>query len=947
MPNFFARRDPWGNGLSLWVFVSLMFFAPLMGAAVSQLKTDNNVQNWLPEDDPQAKVLAWYHSHFPSEDRILITWDGSSLTDPRVERLREALAGRLDEDGVRRGGSPYVADVMTAHDVCSKIVSYGVDSDDVLERMKGTLIGTGLIKVQLTAAGRAKQAQTIAAIEAAAVQELGLDIEVVDPVTNYIDDELLAEWESAADEAFPDEEFNEEELFVSELPSHDFRVQWQGMKAGSDNVIRFCEMAESLRGFSTAEEPEGLKLVDACFQSPGSPVGMMVTLSEAGSADNRALLEDVRSSAIACGIPLDALHMGGSAVTTAELNTAMDKCSWNLNSHSWLPHQQSVLVTSFVVGVVLAFYFLRSFRLGVLVLGISMYVTLISVTLVPLTGGSMNMVLMVMPALLNVLALSGAIHVANYWRHAAYEDPKTAIIRATEMARQPCILASLTTAVGLFSLMSSDLGPVRDFGLYSAIGCIIAMIMVLYGLPTLLQLWPAPRPSARDVESKSWGTFGGFITRHATVLSLLCIGTFIGTTAGLMHFTTETKVIRYFPSDARLVQDTEAIERSLAGVASIETIIRFSKAAQDETQFLERMEIVREVEKQVSEHPEVSGTLSLADFQPIKLPPVETRGYKRIMYNRRSSEVERRIKEEGVAGSSEFLSMAPTAVDLGETGDGKLNAAGDELWRITAQSAVASDSDYGLLTAQINDRVQSVVRMHPGATHVVTGTIPLFLRTQQAVLDSLIFSFGLAFGLIAIVMMILLRNPLAGLIAMLPNLLPVGTVFGLISWFGQHVDVGSMVTASVALGIAVDGTLHLLSWFRDGIAKGLTRKQAVMEALGHCGPAMWQTSAAVGIGLLMLAPAELLLVSRFGWLMASLVAAALVADVVFLPALLMGPLGALIERSTPRETTETVSESKEIAETARTNSGPPRPHFDLAKKKSRHRSRTSIGDDPS
>jgi uncharacterized protein len=405
-----------------------------------------------------------------------------------------------------------------------------------------------------------------------------------------------------------------------------------------------------------------------------------------------------------------------------------------------------------------------------------------------------------------------------------------------------------------------------------------------------------------------------------------------------MHFKTETKVIRYFPEHARLVTDTRAIEQSLGGVATIESVVRFSPQAQKELSFLQRMEIVREVQDRISEHPEISGTLSLADFQPVTpAPPADARTFQKITYNRRSSEVERRIKEEGETGAAAFLAVASAAADLDRPGDAGLNTAGDELWRITAQSAVASDSNYGRLTDDINTCVQSVVRMYPGASHVVTGTIPLFLRTQQAVLDSLIWSFALAFGLIAIVMMVLLRNPLAGLIAMLPNLLPVGVVFGVISWCGQHVDVGSMVTASVALGIAVDGTLHLLSWFRKGIAAGLTRQEAVMQALGHCGPAMWQTSAAVGIGLLMLAPADLLLVSRFGWLMASLIGTALVADVVFLPALLMGPLGALIQRSTPLEEQTPAGIAVPAPEPERTEAGPPRPHFDRIEQPSAQR----------
>ena len=84
----------------------------------------------------------------------------------------------------------------------------------------------------------------------------------------------------------------------------------------------------------------------------------------------------------------------------------------------------------------------------------------------------------------------------------------------------------------------------------------------------------------------------------------------------------------------------------------------------------------------------------------------------------------------------------------------------------------------------------------------------------------------------------------------------------------------------------------------------LSRRTAVIESLKHCGPAMLQTSVAVGLGLLMLAPADILLVSRFGWLMSALIAAALFADVILLPALLAGPLGAVIERTQVKQATK-------------------------------------------
>ena len=213
--------------------------------------------------------------------------------------------------------------------------------------------------------------------------------------------------------------------------------------------------------------------------------------------------------------------------------------------------------------------------------------------------------------------------------------------------------------------------------------------------------------------------------------------------------------------------------------------------------------------------------------------------------------------------------------------------------------------------------------MHPGTKHVITGAVPLFLRTQNAVLDSLISSFGLAGVLILAVFAIRLRSLPAALVAMLPNIMPITVVFGLISWCGMRVDIGTMITASIALGIAVDGTLHYLTWFQNGLKAGHSRNQAIADALAHCGPAMWQTSLAVAIGLLVLAPAELLLISRFGWLMAAMIGVALLADIMLLPNLLASPLGRLFD---PRQVVAAAVETAVIEQEQKV-SAVPAPHL--------------------
>ncbi len=192
---------------------------------------------------------------------------------------------------------------------------------------------------------------------------------------------------------------------------------------------------------------------------------------------------------------------------------------------------------------------------------------------------------------------------------------------------------------------------------------------------------------------------------------------------------------------------------------------------------------------------------------------------------------------------------------------------------------------------------------------VYTGVVPVVYKAQRTLLVSLIESVAWAFVLIAVVMACLLspartflsgfhpRNILqalgSGAISMIPNIFPVVAIFGVMGHMGMLVDIGSMMTASVAMGVAVDDTIHFLTWFRDGLRRGLDRRDAIYVAYKHVAPAMTQTTIIGGLGLSVFALSTFTPTQRFGTLMLSLLAAALVGDLIFLPALLASPLGRI------------------------------------------------------
>jgi predicted RND superfamily exporter protein len=186
---------------------------------------------------------------------------------------------------------------------------------------------------------------------------------------------------------------------------------------------------------------------------------------------------------------------------------------------------------------------------------------------------------------------------------------------------------------------------------------------------------------------------------------------------------------------------------------------------------------------------------------------------------------------------------------------------------------------------------------------VYTGVVPVVYKAQRMLLESLVESIGSAFVMITTVMMVLLRdwrapfgwrnslNFSAGLISMLPNVLPLVLIFGTMGHLNILVDIGTMMTASVALGVAVDDTIHFLSWFRIGLRAGMERNDAILQAYRKVGTAMLQTTLVGGLGLAVFAASTFTPTQRFGVMMVTLLTAALLGDLIFLPALLAGPLG--------------------------------------------------------
>jgi len=165
------------------------------------------------------------------------------------------------------------------------------------------------------------------------------------------------------------------------------------------------------------------------------------------------------------------------------------------------------------------------------------------------------------------------------------------------------------------------------------------------------------------------------------------------------------------------------------------------------------------------------------------------------------------------------------------------------------------------------------------------------IRAQNNLVTQQFQSFGLAFGVIFICMLIGLRSIRLLLLSIPPNILPIASVFGLMGYFDISLNTGSVMVASVVLGIGVDDTVHMLVALARNQKKDSSTSKVKRETINTISPALVTTTTVIGCGFLVLTLSSFVPLTHFGFLASIAIFVALWADLRLVPALLLLRVG--------------------------------------------------------
>jgi predicted RND superfamily exporter protein len=552
---------------------------------------------------------------------------------------------------------------------------------------------------------------------------------------------------------------------------------------------------------------------------------------------------------------------------------------------------RDIVVLSPVAGLLCAAVFVAAFRgfWGAAVPLLALLFGLVwTVGIMSAAGRPFTMATLTMPTVLMAVGGSYIFHVLNQYRISMSQ-----IDSAADLAREraawldglkfitPAVVVSGTTTMAGFGAMaSSEVPTARDMGIFDALGVLAMLLLTLTFVPAALALLPADVLGRQSSGQKDYATWLNRLLKQATALILyrrrLLLSAFLVATivtgAGVAWLRVNTDYLRIFPPSSETVQAAEKVSRRLAGAATVQMVVSGSPGAVTNPQFLDA---VGRLERRALEQHGVDSAISVADI-----------------IARLNSALNATVTEEIPKDPARLRAMVDDYL-AGDESISRLVSRDRSSTVVVLRTSLTSSNDLRGLSSALEEWSRS--NMPAGVTARATGSLILLNDASDAIAESQLSSLALALAAIYLMMVALFRSAMTALLALIPNLIPIIGYFGFLGWAGITLDITTSLIASAALGLAVDNAVHMIRRYRQSVAERATESPEG-RASGD-GWAMWLTMLRTGkpmtlANLMLIAAFLIFMLSSFvpvrlaGALWAFGIFACLVADLMFLPALM-------------------------------------------------------------
>ncbi|MEQ9090586.1 MAG: MMPL family transporter [Balneola sp.] len=545
------------------------------------------------------------------------------------------------------------------------------------------------------------------------------------------------------------------------------------------------------------------------------------------------------------------------------------------NQYVNILNEEVIFYISFssVLIILLLWYLYRSIS-GVLIpMFIVWFTVLFTVAVITLSGGYLEIMSSTIAPILLCVGVADSIHMISKFDDAVQNDFKKrkAIIEMILTLGSATFLTSITTAIGFGTLLTSSVVPMKRFGIYTAVGVLIAYTITILFLPAILRI-TSIKKVFRETGGKLYPWIGdkllkvsAFNRRHYKTISLssLLICFIVG--IGIYQLQVNGRVFDDVSRDSELIKDSNFFSENLAPAFPLEFVIdtRESEGITDP----ELIQKIDALQQHLLSYPEIKRATSFSTL----------------------------LKELHQVMSPEEAAQYPLPVDqnliaqylllLEITDNDILQSVTDfdyQKLRIAAQTEDAGSRRIN----EIRDSIDVYLSQNFNNEEItVTGSTVLSANLVGKMVYSLASSIGLAFICISILMAFLFKDLKMVIISLIPNIMPLVLIAGIMGYLGVDIKPSTAVIFTIAFGIAVDDTIHYLARFRIELKRGLSFQDALEITTQKTGRAIIITSMILLLGFGTLITSEFTSTTLMGILISSTIFFAVIADLVVLPSL--------------------------------------------------------------
>ncbi len=484
-----------------------------------------------------------------------------------------------------------------------------------------------------------------------------------------------------------------------------------------------------------------------------------------------------------------------------------------------------------------------------------------------LAGQDINVLTNVIPGLVLVIAFASALHMLFAIRRklGRSKDLQEAIGEAVIEVGPACVLTAATTTIALLSLTIVPHPFITGFGLTAATGTAFTYVAIMATVPPLALLLLGKMGPIEGGWGKADSIHRAFeaISRicatmvRANPAAIAAIGIALALVCGTFYALNKPQY-QYqdnLPKGSAAFQAIEAINAKLSGVNTLKLLVRWPPDAKPSP--AAKLQVIREAHDVLSRDAMLRLVSSMHSVQS--------------WYD---------AGNRGADDLFTFLEKTKTSLS------GRLISAEHNSAVITGYFGSIPAADLVAGINALNGALSDVRERHPGVTFALTGLVPVSAHASTDMINQLSWSLLSAVAVIILLIGLAYRSVFAGLVSILPNVLPIFIAGAWLHLSGRGLQFTSVVAFTIGFGIAVDSTIHVLNRYRLAKDELGSSRDAIELTIRTIGSVLIVSTLVLMAGIGGTVFSELPMVRLYGQVIVLLLATALAGDMLFLPAII-------------------------------------------------------------